>query len=199
MAVKNIQKIFFTGLIAALPIVATVSLVIWLVTSLESLLGSMLRHVLAEGAYVPGMGLAVGIVGVFLIGLAMQAWLGRELLKLGEKLLHRMPFVSQVFGAVKEIVSYVSGSEQPRADAVVVVRIGEPPVRMLGLITRDELDFLPEHARDGQVAVFLPWSYQIGGFMVFVARSALEPVDITPQEALRLSLTAGVTKRAVPR
>ena len=44
--------------------------------------------------------------------------------------------------------------------------------------------------------MFLPLSYQIGGITVLVPRDALEPVDLTPQEALRFSLTAGVSTDA---
>lgn len=199
MAVRRIRSIFLSGLVAVLPIMATIWLVIWLVTGLESFLGSMLRYIVPASSYVPGMGLAVGIVGVFLVGLAMQAWLGRELWGLGERILRRMPLVSQIFGAVKEIVSYVSGSEQPNADTVVAVKIGDPPVRMIGLVTRESLSFLPSEAGDDQIAVFLPWSYQVGGFTVFVPRSAVETVALKPQEALRLALTAGVTRQREQR
>jgi uncharacterized membrane protein len=195
MSAKTVRSIFFSGLVAVLPAIATAYLVVWLVTSLEAALGAVLRYVLPVESYIPGMGLLAGLGVVFAVGLAMQAWLGRELWSLGERLLSRMPVVSQIFSAVKEIVTYVSGSAGPSGNAVVAVTIGTPGVRMLGLVTRETIDFL-ESASDDTVAVFLPWSYQVGGFTVFVPRSALEPVSLTPREALRLSLTAGVTRRA---
>ncbi|HSG65718.1 MAG TPA: DUF502 domain-containing protein [Gammaproteobacteria bacterium] len=196
MSTRTVRSIFFSGLIAVLPAIATIYLVVWLVMGFEAALGTVLRYALPAERYVPGMGLLAGLGVVFVVGLAMQAWLGRELWNLGEKLLRRMPLVSQIFGAVKEIVTYVSGSAQPSGNAVVAVKLGEPPVRMLGLVTRDSLEFLDSAPGDEQVAVFLPWSYQVGGFTVFVSRRLLEPVDLTPREALRLSLTAGVMQKA---
>jgi len=194
MSGRTVRGIFFSGLVAVLPAIATIYLVVWLVTSLEAALGAVLRYVLPAESYLPGMGLLAGLGVVFVVGLAMQAWLGRELWNLGERLLSRMPVVSQIFSAVKEVVTYVSGSAEPSGNTVVAVTIGTPGVRMLGLVTRETIDFL-DSASDDTVAVLLPWSYQVGGFPVFVPRSALEPLDLTPREALRLSLTAGVTRK----
>lgn len=196
MTARTIRSIFFSGLIAVLPAIATIYLVVWLVTGLEAALAPALRYVLPADVYIPGMGLIVGIAMVFVVGLAMQAWLGRELWNLGEKLLQRMPLVSQIFGAVKEVVTYMSGSNQPSSNAVVAITVGEPAIRMLGLVTRETLDFLGSAHEDDQVAVFLPWSYQVGGFTVLVARHQLEPVNLSPREALRLILTAGVSRKA---
>jgi uncharacterized membrane protein len=197
MKINEFRGIFIKGLIAVLPIAATFYLMLWLITSFEAFFGSILQYALPESAYVPGMGVAAGLVGIFLVGLLMDAWLGRRLWALGERVVDRMPLVSQIYGAVKEIVSYIGGSEQqPRGKAVVTIKFGDPPVRMLGLVTLEELAFLPQTPGDELIAVFLPWSYQIGGFTVYVPRSAVEKADLSAQEALRISLTAGVTTQA---
>jgi uncharacterized membrane protein len=195
MARITVRGIFIRGLVALLPVIATVYLVVWLVTGLESLLGTVLRELLPEGLYVPGMGLAVGVVIIFVVGLLMQAWLAREIWEIGERILRRMPLVRAIFGAAKEIVGYISGTNRPQGQAVVAVKIGDPPVRVLGLITREDLSFLTQDPDDTLVCVFLAWSYQVGGFTIFVPRSSLEPVAMSPQEAFRLSFTAGVTSQ----
>ena len=41
--------------------------------------------------------------------------------------------------------------------------------------------------------MYLPMSYQIGGFMVLVPRSAVEPVEMSVDAALKLVITAGMT------
>lgn len=195
MKARFFRQVFLKGLIAILPLAATIYLIIWLVGALESLLGPVLRFIVPQGMYVPGMGIGLGLVLTFLAGLALQAWFTQKIWSWGERLLDRMPMVRPIYRAVKQIISYVGGTEQPHGQAVVAVEFGDIPVRLLGLMTRDKLDFLPQHAGDDLIAVFLPWSYQIGGITVFVPRSTVEPVDMTPQEALRLSLTAGVGER----
>jgi len=198
MPIGYLRRIFIQGLIAVLPIVATVYLTIWLFTSLEALVRPLLRWVLPESADFTGMGLVVAFVIVFALGFFLEAIFARRFWAIAEKLLDRMPLVSQIYGAVKQVISYVGDAEASGEQTVVTVRNGHGEMRMLGLVTREDLAFIPQQPGDDLIAVFLPWSYQVGGFMVFVPRSAVEPVNLTPQEALRFSLTAGI-KKTPPR
>jgi len=45
------------------------------------------------------------------------------------------------------------------------------------------------------VAVYLPMSYQIGGYTLYLPRSALTVIDIPFEQAMRLALTGGVAGR----
>jgi uncharacterized membrane protein len=53
---------------------------------------------------------------------------------------------------------------------------------------------MPEDLRGGdRIMVYLPMSYMIGGYAVLVPRSAVRPLDMNMEEAMRFALTAGVT------
>jgi uncharacterized membrane protein len=188
-----VNRVFLKGLLAVLPVAVTVYLVVWLATTFESMFKPLLTQLLPENAYVPGMGVAMGLVTVFVVGLMLQAWFMRRLWQWGEKLLDRMPLVRQVYRALKELVDYLGGEEQPGGSTVVMLRYGEPSMRLLGLVTRDAVDYGPQDAKEPLVAVFLPWSYQVGGFTVYVPRSSLDKIDLTREQALRLAITAGVS------
>jgi len=61
---------------------------------------------------------------------------------------------------------------------------------MIGLLTRERLDGLPEGTEQaGKVVVYLPMSYQIGGYTLFVPRAWVEPLNIGVEEAMRETLT----------
>ena len=63
-------------------------------------------------------------------------------------------------------------------------------------MTRQEFAGLPEGIGDeNKVAVYLPMSFQLGGFTVMVPREALEPVAMLIEEAMKFALTAGVATR----
>jgi uncharacterized membrane protein len=180
-------------LLAVLPVAVTVYLVFWLATTFESLFQPVLTRLLPGNDYVPGMGVVMGLGTVFVVGLMLQAWFLRRLWQWFEKLLDRMPLVRQVYRALKELVDYLGGEEQPGGSTVVMLRYGEPPMRLLGLVTRDAVDYGPQEAEEPLVAVFLPWSYQVGGFTVYVPRASLDEIDLTRDQALRLAITAGVS------
>ncbi|MDH5513404.1 MAG: hypothetical protein OEY27_09375, partial [Gammaproteobacteria bacterium] len=69
---KHLTRTFFTGLAVTLPVVATVYLLVWATRTTEHALDGLLRFVLPQAVYVPGLGLALGVALVFLVGLLMR-------------------------------------------------------------------------------------------------------------------------------
>lgn len=194
---RVLRNILLKGLATVLPVVVTLYLLWWLATSGESLLGAALRAVLPAGVYRPGMGLAAAMVLIFVAGLMTDAWLFGSVVRLAERALERIPIVKTVFGGVRDLSAFLTGGGQERLARVVHVAL-TPDIGAVGFITRDEVGSLaPPDQRDGRVAVYLPMSYQIGGYTLLVPRERITPLDLPAQEAMRLVLTAGVT--APPR
>ena len=78
-------------------------------------------------------------------------------------------------------------------EQVVLVRFENPPMRMLGFVTREDLTTTSSDLDQDQIAVYLPMSYQLGGFTIIVSRSMLSPVAMSVEEAMRWAMTAGVS------
>jgi uncharacterized membrane protein len=186
-------RIFLSGLAAVVPIALTIALLMWLGINAEQFLGRAVRFVLPEAWAFPGLGLILGVALVFGIGILMQLWMFRQLLILGEVILGRIPVVKTVYGAIKDVMYMVSGGEQKhdRTGKPVIVRIPGRPEALIGFLTRDSV-----HSRYGgdedMVAVYLPMSYQIGGYTLLLPRTQVEHLEIDSQEALRFVLTAGM-------
>ena len=190
---KAIGKIFLTGMFTVLPILATVYLVIWLFSITERFLGRPLLFLLPDDSYRAGMGLLAGIVLVFVTGLLMRAWLFRQVIKGGEDLLMRVPLVKLVYKALKDFFGLFSQDSGTDLLQVVSVKVPGSEMRLLGFITRSDFSDLPPGVgQDGEVAVYLPMSYQVGGYTVLLPRAQLQEVAMSREEALRFLLTAGV-------
>jgi len=194
---KSIGKIFLTGIFTVLPILATVYLVIWLLSAIERFLGKPLLFLLPDEFYRAGMGLVAGIVLVFVTGLLMRAWLFRQVIKAGEELLMHVPLVKGVYKALKDFIGMLSSDSSADLLQVVSVQLPGSEMRLLGFITRSDFSDLPKGVgKEGEVAVYLPMSYQVGGYTVLLRRELLEPVGMSREEALRFLLTAGIKSRA---
>lgn len=192
--VTRLVGLFLKGLAAIIPIALTLAIVIWLAGIAEKGIGTLIKLVLPEDMYITGMGLVGGIVLVIAIGVLSQMWLFRKFIDLGEAILDRMPVIKSVFRATKDFVEYFSSDDTRRFSKVVMVRHPELKAGLLGFITREEFSELP-FGEEGEVAVYLPMSYQIGGYTLFVPKAWCEPVDIPFEDALRLILTAGMSRR----
>lgn len=194
---KKLSKIFFTGLAAVLPVILTVYILIWLGSSAESMLGGLIKLLLPNRWYQPGMGLVAGVVLIFFIGLLLRAWFVRRLFLWGERLLNRIPLVKAIYGSIRDLMGFFAGGKDQGFSQVVLVRLGETDMRVLGFVTRDDFkDLPPGMGGEGTVAVYMPMSYQIGGYTVMMPRAAITPVNMSMQEAMRFAVTGGMKSKS---
>jgi uncharacterized membrane protein len=191
---RFISKNFLTGLITILPVVLTLYLIYWLVVSTESLLGGVIRQVLPENLYWPGMGTIAGLLLILLVGLLMHAYVVRRLFGWAEQLLYHVPIIKSIYRAIRDFFDYFSPDKKKEFEQVVAVSIGDTGMQVIGFVSQVLPERLPEDFREeGSILVYLPLSYMIGGYAVLMPRSAVRPLDMSMEEAMRFTLTAGVT------
>ncbi len=188
---KNLGRIFLTGLVAVVPLALTAALLVWLGLNAEKLLGAMVRFVLPDAWVFPGLGVILGIGLVFGIGVLMQLWVVQQLFNLGEAVLGRIPLVKTVYGSIKDIMDMFSRGDREGAGRPVIVRLPGRDEAVLGFVTRSSVD-ARFGANDDTIAVYMPMSYQVGGYTVLMPRDRVEPLEVGAQEAMRFVLTAGM-------
>jgi uncharacterized membrane protein len=194
---KSIGRIFLTGILTVLPILATIYLVVWLFTAVERFLGKQLLFLMPDEYYRAGMGLLAALVIIFLVGLLMRAWLFRQLVKFGESLLLKIPLIKVVYRALKDLFGLFSDDKNSEALQVVSVQLPGTDMRLFGFLTRSDFSDMPKGVgNEDEVAVYLPMSYQVGGYTVLIPRSRLTPVPMSREEAMRFVLTAGLKTEA---
>lgn len=192
---RRVSRIFLRGLVVVLPIVITLALVYWLVVSTEALLGGIVKVMLPDRYYTTGLGVLLGVGLVFVAGLTINVWLTRMLIGWAEALMERIPIIKSVYGAIRDLAEFLSGARShQRFHKVVIVTLGQN-LRLIGFVTREDFSDQPAHIAetDDTVAVYLPMSYQIGGFTIFLPRSNVQPIDMTIEDAMRYTLTAGMS------
>jgi uncharacterized membrane protein len=197
---KRLGRIMFQGLVAMLPAVLTLYILFWLVRSAETVLGGVLEVLLPEGWYLPGMGLLTGLIVIFLFGLALNAFLVQRLLDLSESLMNHIPLVKTLYGSLKDFIGFFTTKREAHFNQVVTIDLnfGGTPMRMIGFVTRSDFNDLPEGiGMEGEIAVYLPLSYQIGGYTVVVPRTAVKPVNISTHRAMGFIVTGGMTTEKV--
>lgn len=195
--VQRLWRMFLAGLVAVLPLAITIAVLVWLVRAAESYFGGIARAVLPADWYVPGVGVALAIGVVLLVGLLLNAWLVSRLVALGERVLERIPLVKTLYTALRDLLRFFArAGEGDELKQVVSVEM-QPDVHVIGFVTDDDAgQGLPELARDEDrlVSVYLPMGYQVGGYTLYLPASRLRPLDLSIEEAMRVVLTAGVNR-----
>lgn len=193
-------KLFLKGLAVVIPISLTLAILWWLAREAESLLGGVLMHFLPEGWYVPGMGVISAVAITILIGLLTHVILFQRLFALGDTILHRLPLVKTIYSALKDFISYLSPDSQMGLSKVVLVKIPGQEFEQLGFVTREDFKQIPvQPTVEEPIAVYLPMSYQIGGYTLFLPRSCLTPVDLSFEEGMKMVITGAVARDRQPK
>jgi uncharacterized membrane protein len=191
---KNVGSILLKGLVTILPIGLTVYFVYWLGITTESVLSTPIKWAVGNEVYWPGMGLVTGFVLLFLIGLAVNAFLVRRVLGIGEELLLRVPVVKTVYSAIRDMTRLVN-TEKKKGELDRVVTLDTGFGRLIGFVTQEHANTIGIGGGDDLVAVYLPMSYQIGGYTIYIPRSRVTETDLTVEQAMRIVLTGGVRGR----
>ena len=191
---NSLGKLFLKGLAVVIPVVLTIAILWWMAVGSEQLLGGLLNRVMPEGWYIPGLGLLSAIALIVLVGLLSHVLIFQKLFDLWEGIISRVPLVKTIYTALKDIIGYFNPDQQDRFSKVVLVKLPGQSFQLLGFVTRENFDDIPlDPAAEDPIAVYMPMSYQIGGYTLYLSRSCLTPLDISFEEAMRLAVTGGVT------
>jgi len=194
---RKIWNTMLKGLVALLPVGLTVYLVYWLALTAERLFSGVLRLVIPDSAYRPGLGLVAGLLVLYLAGLAVNAYVVRRLLRLSDQLFARIPVVKTLYVAIRDFMRFFPSSGQG-GDLKRVVLVPFGPGKIIGFVTAESSRGLGLEQSDDAVAVYLPMSYMVGGYTVFLPRELLEPTALTVEAGMRIALMGGVQGARVP-
>ncbi|MEI6531417.1 MAG: DUF502 domain-containing protein [Chlamydiota bacterium] len=186
-------KIFLKGLLAILPIAITLTLIIWILDAIERIFSFVLIKIIGPIHYFPGLGLIVGLLLVFIVGLVMNAWLVQRLSKWAHSILQRIPLVKTLYSSISDLMAFFKTQSSKADSSVVLVTIGS--LKLVGLVTRENFsDLGAPFVQKGEdlIAVYMPMSYQLGGYTIMVPRSSVEMTSLSVEKAMRFVITAGM-------
>ena len=189
---KTLSGIFLRGMVVVLPISLTVAVLAWFATASENYLGEIIRFVLPDLPYWPGLGIALGVALIFAAGILVNARIARRLLGYADSLLSVIPVVKTIYLSIRDVAAFMSRDSQNGFSQVVAVRIQE--MRLIGFVTAENPKGLPgKSAGEKIIGVYLPMSYGIGGYTVYLPKALVEPLDMSFEDAMRITMSGGVS------
>merc|ERR1711916_417796 len=123
------------------------------------------------------------------LGLLINIYVFRYLVTLVDRLVQKIPLVKSVYAAINDIITVFNIGKNSDMGAVVSVDMGNGFYQigfLTGVHAGEKL-----YPGEDRVGVYLPMSYQIGGFTMYVQRDRITTLDIGVEEAMRLALTGG--------
>ena len=185
-------KILLKGLATVLPIFITIYSIYWLGVGSEEFLGNAIKRFISDDYYWPGMGSVVALAFVMLVGVLINNRVGQYFVRKLHYFITHVPIANTIYNSVQDLMQFFASSrEKGGMSQVVEVRAGDN-LRLIGVVTQEQLSIPLEDNGEDLIGVYLPMSYMIGGFTIYVPRAQVKTVDISVEKAMRLTLTAGM-------
>jgi uncharacterized membrane protein len=193
---RKIRNYMIGGLLIWIPIMITV----WVVRFLSGILDSSLlllppswRPEAVFGTYVPGVGIVLSLLLLFLTGVLVKNLFGGQMVAGLESLVRRIPVVGAVYGGAKTFSETVLTDKGSSFKQVVMVEFPRKGVFSIGFITSHDLEEAQAKTAQEVTCVFVPTTPNpTTGFIVLVPKEEVVIMDMTVDEAFKMLLTLGV-------
>ena len=183
---RKIRRQFVAGILVILPIGAAVLILVWLFFTIDNFLQPVAKSLL--GHTVPGLGVAITVVLVYLTGVVATSVIGRRLVRYGESLLARVPVFRYLYTGIKQIMESFATPREAGFLQVVLVEFPKKDMRVIGFLTSES------YVESGEklLTVFIPTSPNpTSGYLEIVREQDVIRTNISVDDALKMVLSVG--------
>jgi len=193
---KKLKKIFFTGLAVIIPIGLTLYILFFLIDMMDGLLKIMPIKYHPDtliGMHIPGLGIIVTLVLIFVCGLVTTSYVGKKIVRSGEDLVDRIPFVRSIYQATKRLSDSMLTDRRSSFKRVVLAEFPRKGIYTIGFVTGVPPIEILEKAGQNCISVFLPTTPNpTSGYLIIIPEDELVPIHMSVEEALTFIISVGI-------
>jgi uncharacterized membrane protein len=183
-----IKRTFFTGLVVVIPILITAFALYWLFRLLDGFLSPFIHEI--AGREIPGLGILIEIVVIFLVGVVATNVLGSRILNWFQTLLMHTPVVKNIYPTIKQLVEAFHPSSSSSFKKVVLVEYPKMGTFAVGFLT-SEVALKGDPRNQRLYSVYLPTNNLYLGNVALFKEEDLIVTDLTVEEGLKIVLSGG--------
>ncbi|TVP89485.1 MAG: DUF502 domain-containing protein [Thioalkalivibrio sp.] len=192
----HLRRYLIAGLLVWVPLIVTGLIIKLLVDMLDFtilLLPPSWRPEAVLGFSVPGAGVVVAIVIVLVTGLVAANFVGRKLFDIGDAIVDRIPLVSSIYSAVKQLMRTVLDDGGESFKRVLMVQYPREGLWTLGFQTGVGVGEVQHRTDHDVLTVFIPTTPNpTSGFVIMVPREDAIELDMSVEDGLKFVMSLGV-------
>lgn len=190
-----------TGLLVWVPIAITA----WVISAIVGAMDGLLRILpdnwrpeiwlpsLHLPKNLPGLGIILALLIVFITGLLAANFLGRQLLLFWDKFLGYIPFVRTIYSSVKQVSDTLLSDTGNAFKTAVLIQYPHTGIWTIAFQTGNPAIEINKQLKEEHISVFVPTTPNpTSGFFLIVAKSDTKPLSMSVDEALKYVVSMGV-------
>jgi len=196
-ATARLRNYFLAGVLITAPISITFWLTWRVITFIDDRITPIIPPQWNPESYlpfgVPGLGLIVALVALTLIGFLAAGYLGRVTMRLGERIVARVPVIRSVYSWTKQVFETVLSQSSAAFREVVLIEYPRPGCWAVGFITGTTVGEVQRLTAATVYNVFVPATPNpTTGFLLFVPKEDVHHLDLTVEEGIKLVISGGI-------
>lgn len=192
----GIRNYLFAGLLVWIPIWVTLVVITFLVDLMDGTLALLPKAYRPEqllGYHLPGLGLLLSIIIVFVTGIVATNFFGRRLVNFGESIVSRIPLVRTIYHAVKQVMETIFSSSADAFRNVLLVEYPRKGLWSIAFQTSSGAHEIDTKVEGDLISIFIPTTPNpTSGFLIMVKREDTIKLDMTVEQALKVVISLGV-------
>ncbi|MFZ5465672.1 MAG: DUF502 domain-containing protein [Pseudomonadota bacterium] len=192
----TLRRYLVAGLLVWVPLVITWWVVISLVDLMDRtlvLLPPQYRPDELLGFHIPGLGVILALAVLLVTGLVAANFLGRRLVGLWEAMLERIPLVSSVYSAVKQLMHTFLSTDSKSFRKVLLVEYPSKGLWTLAFLAGDPVGEVQDKTAKDMLTVYVPTAPNpTSGYVIFVASDEVVELDMGVEDAMRMIISLGM-------
>lgn len=190
------KRILLTGLVILVPVTLTIYILKQIFDFMDGIFAPVIDKAIGvylPGAHVPGLGLALTLLVVLLLGWLSTNVVGRQLIHGIESLICRIPVAKSIYSATKGVLEAVSFDQGDAFQRVVLIEYPKENIFALAFVTRSA-SWPNLHPKTSDLLlVFVPTTPNpTSGFLLLVPRGEAIPVPISVEQGIRMVISGGI-------
>ena len=191
------RRYFLAGILVTSPILITVYVTWLIITFIDAQVAGMLPESLDFTKklphQIPGLGLIISIIVITFIGAITPGFIGRTLLRVGERILDNTPVVRSIYGAIKQIMETVMSTNSESFREVVLVEYPRKGIWVIGFVTGETKGEVQTLNKETLINVFIPTTPNpTSGFLLFVPKKDLIYMKMKVEDAVKMVISGGI-------
>ena len=198
------RRYFLAGILVTSPILITAYVTWMIITFIDNQVAGILPESLDFTKklphQIPGLGLIISIIAITFIGALTPGFIGRTLLKTGERVLDKMPVVRSIYGAIKQIMETVMSTNSESFREVVLVEYPRKGIWVIGFVTGETKGEVQTLNKEKLINVFIPTTPNpTSGFLLFLPKKDLIYMEMKVEDAVKMVISGGIVTPKINR
>jgi uncharacterized membrane protein len=197
-----LRKWLVAGLLAIVPLAATLAVLRWIVNTLDAtllILPEAWQPDRLIGYHIPGFGVLLMLAILLIIGATASNFIGRKLVQWGDQVVSRIPVVRSIYSSVKQVSDTLFSPSGNAFRTAVLVQWPRADMWTIGFVTGTPGGDAANYLVDDYVSVYVPTTPNpTGGYFVMLRKSDCIELKMSVDEALKYVISMGVVAPALP-